>query len=307
VITCIPILIYALSSADFVLDLLLISDLSTKGKIPYAILLAAFSIIPFCSGLVAKYYLHLRLRSDVIKTSCSCKSRGAFDLTDDKERINFVIAVSLIEIGHFLTEDATTIFIWWQSGIYLDDDSNEPHFLYFINMVFSLGHAAVAAVAVIVVFYQAAGIDILNDTEYVTTRIDLCREKAMLYMVTPVVFLAIICGWIVLSIFVIMEGISYNQGSLGSIGANKGIGALYTLGIFGAIVSGYVANRRITRAMLPKKDRKRKTSGAQIVHRNDIGMLESQYDAEIGSDDKHAWDEIGPFDPDAAEPSMVWG
>jgi len=298
-----PICLLLVGCADFTFDVLVVLDLAKTDHITYAVWLGALSAIPFIVGLIAKYYLHLYRRPDDDATSV----RGPFDKTVERERINFVICVSLIEIGHFLTEDATTLFVWWQSGLYLDEDTDKPQFIYFLNMMFTLAHAGIALIAVVVVFYYATAKDILKDTEFITTRGDLCCEHAFLYMATPVAFFLSICGWITLAIYGLMSGTTYNRRSNGSIGTNKGLGALYALGILAAVACSYFEHGRLKRAMVPVNKRKRKISSAQVVLRNDIGMLlqTSQYDEDNAAAEMQTWDEVGPLDPNET-PEMLW-
>jgi hypothetical protein len=255
---------FAFSLLDFIVDMMLVSDLASQDQPAYAAMLSVFSIIPFIYELVAKYYTHIWRRAGVgdPETCLAWKKRGPFRMNIPTERMNFFVSVAIIQIGHFLMEDCTTLFVWWQSGIYRGrENGEEVTTANLLNMVVTLIHGFAGLIAICVIFYQATAKDIFKEQVYEVTRSNLCCEKPLIYMFFPLVVLAISIFWIVFAIAAIMGGTYYNKRSEKSIGSNKGIGVMYAVGIIVSLQGGYIARCRIKKALIPLEERQMRVPG----------------------------------------------
>lgn len=254
-----PILMIVLGTFDMVLDMVLVSDLAGKDEKESAAMLGVFTMVPFVFTLATFPYIHLSTRHLPPQEGCvAWEERGSFNMEDPKERINFFVTVAAIQLSHFLLEDATTFFVWWHTGLYLDDQGldddgdGDPSSLNVINMAMSLLHAIVALICMFILFYQATGKDIMNDTEFVTSRKDLCTEKPLLYMILPFIMAAIGIFWTVFPFVIIMDGVHYDKRNNRSIGSNKGIAVMYTFGVLAALQGFYIAYCRLQKMLLPR-------------------------------------------------------
>jgi len=46
----------------------------------------------------------------------------SFDMHEDRHRANYIICIGCLELTIFYVEDATTLFVWWQTGVYNNAD-----------------------------------------------------------------------------------------------------------------------------------------------------------------------------------------
>ena len=72
----------------------------------------------------------------------------SFNTADKVGRAAFILFCSLMELMIFFVEDATTLFVWWQTGLYLDN-AEEASGLSKANLYITVASAAIAVVGLI--------------------------------------------------------------------------------------------------------------------------------------------------------------
>eukprot|EP00729_Bicosta_minor_P018665 gene18665-33929_t len=107
---------YAMTTFDVIdggLDFVAVYELAQyRETVPHAVWLAGTTVITLV--------VQLKIKVGVwTKQSASTKAgQGFFDLSNTDGRANFIMCCAVLEVAIFLIEDATTLFIFWQTGLF---------------------------------------------------------------------------------------------------------------------------------------------------------------------------------------------
>lgn len=76
-----------------------------------------------CTTIALLLELVVKTQMRRLKDKSTAEGFGDFDMNDFRERDSYIMLSGLMELVIFLVEDATTVFVWWQTGTY---NSNDP-------------------------------------------------------------------------------------------------------------------------------------------------------------------------------------
>jgi len=119
---------------------------------------------------------------------------GQFDMNDKGSRAGYIMCVGIMELTIFYVEDATTLFIWWQTGVYDNID-----LLAQANLVTTVISAVLALpflVYGLVQNFRAGG--------------DGCNEAAWVLGIPAALFAGCLIFWAWFALAVIQDGQYYN-------------------------------------------------------------------------------------------------
>lgn len=127
----------------------------------------------------------------------------SFNIGDKKGRAAFIFFCSLMELMIFFVEDATTLFVWWQTGLYLDN-AEEASGLSKANLYITVASAAIAVVGLI---YGVVRL-VLEDSD---SDRPCCHYGYILIVYLPAACISgLLVFWAWFSLSVILPGDSYN-------------------------------------------------------------------------------------------------
>ena len=138
----------AFDLADAGLDYAFAAELSAKGFKKEAAWMGVQATLALSVELFVKLPLTRRKNSNV-------ELGGGLDVDEAYGRTMFVLAASMVEVGVFLLEDATTILIWWRTGTF-----DAGSWVSVANMVFTLvcaGSLLLAMVGALTQVYKLQG------------------------------------------------------------------------------------------------------------------------------------------------------
>ena len=187
---------------DSALDFAFVAELAKEeATVKHAVWLGCCSTFALLMEVTLKVKIQLKKRAEV-GSAPKQAGLGWFDTDTKKGKAAFILFVALMELLIFFVEDATTLFVWWQTGIYLEG-AEEASGLSKANLYITVASAVVAVVGLIyaIVRYVQA-----NKIGF-----ELCDPFYVGVLYVPA---ACICGvlafWAWFAIAVILNGESYN-------------------------------------------------------------------------------------------------
>lgn len=144
-------------------------------------------------ALVLELGLKHKLRQAKEKATTGGKG-GNFNMNNKENRAFYIMAVGVMELTIFYVEDATTLFIWWQTGVY---DNTDP--LAFANLVTTVISAALALLVLVYGYVQQ-----------VRARGFGCDDGALVLGILAALFAGCLIFWAWFALAVIGEGDAYN-------------------------------------------------------------------------------------------------
>lgn len=128
------------------------------------------------------------------------KGRGSLDMNDKDGRAGYIFFSGMMELVIFLIEDATTVFVWWQTGTY-DSDSIVAQ----ANLITTVVSAVGAAIALLYGLIQLG-------------RGEKCDSQVWIVGIPAALFVAALAFWAVVALNNIQGRERY--ACLGSCAAN---------------------------------------------------------------------------------------
>eukprot|EP00729_Bicosta_minor_P001038 gene1038-18920_t len=194
---------FALDLLDAGLDYGFVAELAKNDETKrHAAWLGVCTTIALLMEVILKIAIQ-RNKRESTKENKDAADGTAFNVNSKTGRAAFILFCALMELCIFFVEDATTLFVWWQTGLYLDN-ANEADGLSKANLYITVASAIMAIVGL---FYGV--FRFLKETDY------LCEPGALLFLEIPAFFiLGILVFWAWFALQVILPGESY--GCLGT-------------------------------------------------------------------------------------------
>lgn len=148
-----------------------------------------------CTTIALLLELVVKTKLRRLKDEETAEGGGDFDMNDKQGRNRYIMFSGMMELVIFLVEDATTVFVWWQTGTY---DSTDP--VAQANLITTVVSAVGAAIALLYGLIR-----------YVRADSDGCDIGAWVFMGTPAAcFVAALAFWAVVALTTIQGGDSYD-------------------------------------------------------------------------------------------------
>lgn len=162
----------------------------------------------------------------------------SYDTNDKDGLFQYIVLCAWIELSIFCIEDATTLFIWWQTGTY---DTNDA--LAQANLITTVMSAVVACIAFV---YANIHLQLSEKTKAEA------KELNVTLVIVTMLFVAFLVFWAVFALGTIQAGDNYgclatcNSSGAGSdddtieegdVGLNKAVKNVYIVGMIVASMS----------------------------------------------------------------------
>lgn len=186
-----------LDVTDAVLDYVQVAELAQHQETrKHAAWLGVCTTIALLLELVVKTKLRRVKDKNTAEGVVDEFANGYFDMNNKSGRDTYIFASGGMELVIFLVEDATTVFVWWQTGTY---DSTDP--VAQANLITTVVSAVGAATAALYGMIR----DIRNSGD------GKCNKSSALFVgIIAAPFVAALAFWAVVALTTIQGGDSYD-------------------------------------------------------------------------------------------------
>lgn len=212
---------FALDLLDAALDYNFVGELAkSPDTMRHAVWLGICTSIALAMEVLIKVMIQRAKKQDTLKNAAKNEYGtesgflDSFDLKSKSGQIGFIMVCSLMELMIFFIEDAATIYVWWDTGLYLGN-AKEASALSKANLYITVASATAAVVGLL------ATLAMNNEVEnYTPVRLAYegiqdygCTPRTLLTLVLACLPIIMICGclifWAWFALTVIINGGSY--------------------------------------------------------------------------------------------------
>lgn len=207
---------FALDLIDCVFDFTFVAEL---GKNPETVKHAVWLGVCTTIALFLEVVVKVSIRKKKMADTKGAKGIGTFDMNNKQARAEFMLTCALMELTIFFVEDASTLFVWWETGLYFDNGADASS-LSKANLITTVVSAVLAMCVLVYALYRAISQG-------------GCDKEAVIVSTPCAVIVGVFIFWAWFALQIILDG-----GSKGCLGACQ---AKYELEVPGAAFNASAA------------------------------------------------------------------
>eukprot|EP00729_Bicosta_minor_P010287 gene10287-11802_t len=196
---------FALDLLDAGLDYGFVAELAKNSDtVNHAVWLAICTTIALGMEVVVKIAIQRRKRVETLEGSTTSTEEN-YNTKSKTGRATFIVFCSVTELMIFFIEDSSTLFVWWQTGLYLDN-REEASGLSKANLYITVSSAVFAVITLVYGMYRFAR----DNSQGGEGECETDMGAIILFYIPVGMVCAVLTFWAWFSLKIILAGGSYN-------------------------------------------------------------------------------------------------